>query len=525
MGASDRVVRHLRLRADNESEVRHAARQLEDAMRCATLPDVGARVLLVRRLYLGRISPGVSSQTLALLLEQRVAAVGGAWVHGVDPSANEADYVFFRDALEVRIELALRLAADASVTSWYWKLAAPELKPLETPIENLRRIALALAALIEAPTALPAWVARLTSAGAASMLVAALGPTEGSSLVRAAGLVMRSNSQLPPTLETTGKSPSTLSRSRTSDDHQTVNLAEDVHHELTSFPLWLQTLAFAGGFAPKRVRLAHELVAAKHVTPARTNIDAKRKKRLRSDDAPSSKQEDNDMGIVRSVVREASPKSPSDDALEYLETREESGAEQSEPLQGWTLLDAAPTACGGLLFLLSALQRIGYPQWAETLPSSLSAEIVARMLAQILTCLHAPAEDVAWSFTHVVAANSLEGLTLTAPAVWQDPRLNRSPCGSEKNIVMSLECAQTADELAQVWLTVCRRWLRRLGGIGIASLVMRPASIRLTPTHADAFFRMSDVDVRVRRSGLDFDPGWLPWYGRVVSFYYGQEGQ
>jgi hypothetical protein len=26
--------------------------------------------------------------------------------------------------------------------------------------------------------------------------------------------------------------------------------------------------------------------------------------------------------------------------------------------------------------------------------------------------------------------------------------------------------------------------------------------------------------MRIRRAGLDIDPGWVPWLGRVVSFHY-----
>ena len=76
------------------------------------------------------------------------------------------------------------------------------------------------------------------------------------------------------------------------------------------------------------------------------------------------------------------------------------------------------------------------------------------------------------------------------------------------------------DEQARVWLTAARRWLRRGGGIGLASLVWRPGFASLTPTHADIHFRVNDSDMRVRTLGLDIDPGWLPWFGRVVSFHY-----
>jgi hypothetical protein len=50
---------------------------------------------------------------------------------------------------------------------------------------------------------------------------------------------------------------------------------------------------------------------------------------------------------------------------------------------------------------------------------------------------------------------------------------------------------------------------------------MRPARISLTPTHADVFFELSAASLAVRRAGLDLDPGWLPWFGRVVDFHYG----
>ena len=72
----------------------------------------------------------------------------------------------------------------------------------------------------------------------------------------------------------------------------------------------------------------------------------------------------------------------------------------------------------------------------------------------------------------------------------------------------------------RAWLTACRRWLRRHAGIGIADLVQRPAELAATPTHLDLFFTLAQADLRLRRPGLDLDPGWLPWFGRVVSFHY-----
>ena len=49
----------------------------------------------------------------------------------------------------------------------------------------------------------------------------------------------------------------------------------------------------------------------------------------------------------------------------------------------------------------------------------------------------------------------------------------------------------------------------------------RPARLDLTSTHADVWLGMDQTDLRVRRAGLDLDPGWVPWFGRVVRFHYG----
>jgi hypothetical protein len=82
---------------------------------------------------------------------------------------------------------------------------------------------------------------------------------------------------------------------------------------------------------------------------------------------------------------------------------------------------------------------------------------------------------------------------------------------------------RSAAELAHLWLAACRRWLRRQAQLGVASLVTRPAALELNATHAAVYFPLSRTDMRVRRAGLDFDPGWVWWYQRVVSFHYTEQ--
>jgi len=54
----------------------------------------------------------------------------------------------------------------------------------------------------------------------------------------------------------------------------------------------------------------------------------------------------------------------------------------------------------------------------------------------------------------------------------------------------------------------------------IASLCRRPGLVATTATHIDVTLPLEAVDLRLRRGGLDRDPGWIPWFGRIVAFHY-----
>lgn len=53
-----------------------------------------------------------------------------------------------------------------------------------------------------------------------------------------------------------------------------------------------------------------------------------------------------------------------------------------------------------------------------------------------------------------------------------------------------------------------------------AELLDRPGRLHATRTHVDVEMPLDAVSLRVRRAGLDRNPGWLPWFGRVVTFHF-----
>ncbi|VUD63010.1 hypothetical protein TDB9533_03156 [Thalassocella blandensis] len=56
------------------------------------------------------------------------------------------------------------------------------------------------------------------------------------------------------------------------------------------------------------------------------------------------------------------------------------------------------------------------------------------------------------------------------------------------------------------------------------SLLALPARIQTSQSHIDLFAPINSVRLDVRLAGLDVNPGWLPWLGRVVHFHF-QEAQ
>jgi hypothetical protein len=82
--------------------------------------------------------------------------------------------------------------------------------------------------------------------------------------------------------------------------------------------------------------------------------------------------------------------------------------------------------------------------------------------------------------------------------------------------------ASTSDtqRIEQAFLVAINCFLRRYVGIGLRNLIKRPGRVAITKTHVDVMFQLNQVDMRIRKAGIDIDPGWVPWLGRVIQFHY-----
>ena len=138
----------------------------------------------------------------------------------------------------------------------------------------------------------------------------------------------------------------------------------------------------------------------------------------------------------------------------------------------------------GLLFVIPALARLGIADWLARHPHPLLAALMHDLARRVGAPLDAT-------------------LTGVFPA--------ESACACRPAVVAG-------------WRQLLRRYCRVHARIGLYDLIVRPGRLVVTPMHIDAWLDPASVDLRIRRAGLDLDPGWVPWLGRVVRFHYRDDG-
>lgn len=165
-------------------------------------------------------------------------------------------------------------------------------------------------------------------------------------------------------------------------------------------------------------------------------------------------------------------------------------AATTDPDRADSPLLAQPTQAGGLLFLIPILDRLGLPQLLARDPRWIDFGLPHRILLHCAAALRVPAQDP------IHAALAL-------------------PIVEEADPIDPLTAA-----MLSVWFSALRRYVARGPRLTLRALVCRPALLHATPTHIDLDFAMHQADMRIRRHGLDIDPGWVPWLFRVVHYRY-----
>lgn len=226
-------------------------------------------------------------------------------------------------------------------------------------------------------------------------------------------------------------------------------------------------------------------------------------------------------------------------------------------------VDAAPTEFGGFFFLLAVISRLGIANFLEHNTHFIDLDVTAHLLRFLSAQLNIPRSDPASSWLNNAEESLPDMIEFSLPPVWRRlyrskvllvSRINGEPgyrvlkersgkivlsswrgpippavrelIGNGRiRRITSDRNENVTSALFNTWHRAIRRWCRSYAGLRLPELISRRALITSTRTHIDLYFDVNKADIRVRRAGLDLDPGWVPWLGRVISFHYREEGE
>ncbi|MCI0744225.1 MAG: hypothetical protein L0Y58_02365 [Verrucomicrobia subdivision 3 bacterium] len=557
-----RHVRTLRLKASSEDLVRRGAILLEDALHTATLPDAGpGRLLIIRSLDFGVIRSDQSPSSIALRIEEILRHLGSLAVHAEAAGAASRPAVYFRNSLEAIILLARRSARQEDTGQWFWPLAVKAWRR-EMPRHEALRTLLGEALRTELGAVAGATMLReLYAAGAADELLGSLGGQDGVALLRLSGLPEWSASSFPAGFV---------------EPHLP---ADDQRQTARWLPLIMRWVGQWGAEDARSLWLAATALLAENPgrqCDPRLSIRTRqlvnlRSRRVRNEHVknhlPDLGQDDilphdrrrTDTRKETPTISESICAQESDRIASLASDYVAEEGEAQANLPQWHD-HPRPSEFGGLLFLLPVMVRLGMPEWLGANPEMIEIEFPHRLLRCVASLFAAPDDDPILS---ALSAASLppRRCEFIVPVQWigriaigplllrrikggdEDDRAwvlcdktgllplalwrGRAPLAVREAIgAIGLrrgplfECDDDPDLLLRAWITAMRRWCRRYAGIGLRQLVCRPGRVLAKSTHLDLIFDLNQAEMRIRRSGLDLNPGWLPWFGRVVTFHY-----
>lgn len=521
LGPRGRWVQHATLRTSAADESAALRLALEDALATADFGDCG-RLVLVRRLQLHHLPHHAGPVLVARALEAAWRTLAArALPHG-HPQAAQAQAVFFASRFEARLAWLHQVAQDRPTEAWFWRAALPELAPglpphaqmhdvvtllLQEAPESARQVLLgwrdtALISLAQSmpPATLDAWQQRLVAEPAGKLLPATgqaphirAAPHAAAALLATAlrlGQVAPDSPSVAAWLAALWLAPA-LGRPPTPADVQQV-LAIQVRPSAESVGSAGAThgTSFSGAVArpavPWTERAAPTPVAAAAALAALPGApDVNTPDRVTA--PPSTTPPTDYVPDQRESVLPTHPPPPV--TVRARSTR-------TTATLPW-LADAQPSAHAGLLLLLNLLRALRFETWLRAQPVAVQWPFVEALLTDALDHSGAPAHDPQRDW---LIRTPADNLTLQAG------RLDGGRC--------------SLPEALRLWRVRMRRALRQYAGLDLAEVVRRRGWVSATATHLDVLYPLDEVELRLRRLGLDSDPGWVPWFGRIVAFHF-----
>jgi hypothetical protein len=560
-----RRVHTVRLTAADDSLLRRGAILLEDALHVASFPEPeGGRVLVIRSLPVGSIHSHQSSASLALTVQQRLWQLSAEAVYAIAPTAPTATAVYFHTDAEPYILLALRLAQGQPASEWFWPLVIPGWTPYLSIEARWRTILRGIRQTRAKQGAVIALVQTLAEQQALTSLLESLTWQDGDALLQDAGW-----SRPDPAIALLPSSPPPLPIS---------SWSTILRHSLTRWSLtdprmlWLGAIALVSQ-TPARIlepQLLKQVISLLQVlcsNPLSPNASTSLAQDVPSEvithpssSAPAGDGEESDR-LSNSPLDLPFDLTTNHNSPEDIPSS--SGHSNPLPTDAIQANFQRTTSYAGLFFLISLLNQLQIASFLTTHPDLIAIDLPRHIVSAIAHRLAIPATDpvqAALSSTDMPSPSPDGPIpAFTVPELWlqrianpgswflhphaEDPDTTILQDASQRfalavwqgqpplslQTVLKTHSPQIGRPLSipdgdrwlqHLWITALRRWCRRFVGMGLSDLVCRPGQVVVTRTHVDVFFHHDQTDIRLRRTGLDIDPGWVAWWGQVIAYHY-----
>lgn len=454
----------------------------EEALRLAAPDD--ARLLVLRRLDLGRLSIGAHPVHWAARADGRLREAAAGAVHGATSDAFRAPAVWFRSRDEARALLVAELAAGRTPFAWFWRLAVPDWQGMTLPAwlpvlaaeaerSPARMVALSLAVRRIAETGqLPALVAafRMNAVAQVPITVATpAGPGPATEEMAATG----PSASVERVLARQARLPDAVLRA-----FRTHWQALPPHHRVAVFLARLALVAASPELAAHPSALAEEarlLLQSLHAPPASRSAAAAQATPMIGNSQRSVSELSQAPGSQTAAAAVAAAK-PSPAATNRFDPAPEVAPVSHEQ----------PSAAAGLWLLIGPLEQMRLGTWLAARPDLAAAGFGRALLRHIAQRDRVGDDDSVFAL-------------LPEPIFPFDPAL------------------------LDAWRIGLDRWLRRHTRRRLSDLVHRPGWLAASEATLLVRFRLDQADIALRLRALDVDPGWVDWLGLEVTYAYRDE--
>ncbi|MGC1758595.1 MAG: hypothetical protein WA742_04515 [Candidatus Cybelea sp.] len=477
---NDRHVRRIRLSLHHAAARARIEFALSETLRLMTLPgeDQG-RVYYVRRVNVKDVAADGNRAIWLDKMQSAFSALADRAMHGNDRRAVASDVVFFHSHDEALELLLGRIVKREPFAEWFW--------PLVSSCELDSSRGEQIAAIVERLRELPGSWARVAQVlfalhddGGTIDVVAALPLANVARWLRELG-AERADDTFAPNLTLPENVECVVARAARRfgrDDPRAVWLASLAVLRILPPRPGVSVAAYARATL-RRIEASQALTGAAEPSLGSRDTSAA----IVFDEATSI---DEPRGPIDPLAITPQPL----DARAFDE-RKRYDARFDRLINSLSYLGAR-TDAAGLYFLLNPMARLGVASAAAD-PRFAQARVAARVLMHLAA--HAGVEPsdpiLAWMNDEIEPSNeAFASLGLEAPYA------------------------------VRAWALAVRRWCWRAGRLSVREIVNRNGRVVSSRTDVDVSFALDQADVRIRRLGLDIDPGWLPWFGCVVRFHY-----